>query len=270
MTGGLWVRLLSAAVLAPLVLLAVYLGGPYLDALILMGGAAMTFEWARLTAWRRPRVSEAVATAAVIGAVAAYALAAWGTAAVLLLVGALLVLLLQGRRPAQGARLALGVVYVGGACLSILWLRERPEIGLLLIVWLVALVWATDTAAYAAGRAIGGPRLAPQISPKKTWSGLIGGMVAAAAMSVGIALLWPEVPVMLALGGPIVMAVVGALLAVVEQAGDLLESALKRRAGVKDASGLIPGHGGVLDRCDGLLAVSLALALLVALRQAEV
>jgi len=127
---------------------------------------------------------------------------------------------------------------------------------LLPLLWLLFVVWATDIAAYFVGRGIGGPRLAPGISPGKTWAGLAGGMLGAAVVGGAVAA---------ASGGPAGLAVMVALvLAVVAQAGDLFESFLKRRAGLKDSGTLIPGHGGVLDRLDGLLFAAPAYALLVA------
>jgi phosphatidate cytidylyltransferase len=123
------------------------------------------------------------------------------------------------------------------------------------LLWLFLVVWATDIFAYFVGRGIGGAKLAPSISPGKTWAGLVGGMLGAAVVG-GI--------VSTATGGPIWLAIVAApVLAVVAQAGDLFESLLKRRAGVKDSGTLIPGHGGALDRLDGLLFATPVYALLV-------
>ncbi|MGH6961560.1 MAG: phosphatidate cytidylyltransferase, partial [Dongiaceae bacterium] len=197
-------------------------------------------------------VSMAIAPAAV--AVAALA----GVIPALIVVGAGVMLIcldagLEGARNPVWP--AVGVAYVGVPCLAMVWLRAMPDDGLATLLWVLALVWATDTGAYIAGRGLGGPKLAPRISPNKTWAGLIGGMVAAAMTGVAASLLvenaaaWITVPV-------------SAALAVVEQAGDLFESAVKRHFGVKDSSRLIPGHGGVLDRVDGLLAVSLVVAAL--------
>jgi phosphatidate cytidylyltransferase len=154
-------------------------------------------------------------------------------------------------RAGRGRWQGLGVLYVGLPCIAIIWVRAQHEAGLATLLWLLALVSAVDTGAFAAGRLIGGPRLAPRISPKKTWAGLGGGVIS--AMLIGwIAAFWLGQPRWL----PLIL--VSGVLAVVEQAGDLAESAFKRRFGVKDSSQLIPGHGGVLDRVDGLLAVSLA------------
>jgi phosphatidate cytidylyltransferase len=175
-------------------------------------------------------------------------------AVVLLLLGAVLSAA-AGMRVAEGRGIwhGLGTLYIGLPSIAIIWLRARPELGLATLIWILALTIAVDSGAYLAGRTIGGPRLAPRISPKKTWAGLAGGILAAVlvglatARAMGAASLLP-------------LALASALLAIVEQGGDLAESGFKRYFGVKDSSRLIPGHGGFLDRVDGLLAVSLAVA----------
>ena len=155
------------------------------------------------------------------------------------------------RRPS----LAFGAVYVGLPVLALLLIRNQKE-GIVFTFWALALVWMCDIGAYATGRAIGGPKLAPAISPNKTWAGLIGGVTPASlfgvAMHVGLSLPWR-----LTLATPV--------LAVLAQAGDLYESWLKRRANVKDSGNILPGHGGVLDRLDGLVPVAPVAALLVVL-----
>lgn len=160
----------------------------------------------------------------------------------------------------RSIRLALGIVYVCLPVMALLYLRQQTpdHYGLLLAFWALALVWATDIGAYFAGRSIGGPKLAPRISPSKTWSGLGGGVLA--ALVTGFLLhRFAELPIQLAAASGV--------LAVAAQLGDLLESAMKRRAGVKDSGTLLPGHGGVLDRLDGVVAVAplaaLAYSLLV-------
>jgi phosphatidate cytidylyltransferase len=166
-----------------------------------------------------------------------------------LLIGAAFFIVIVTQRPP----LALGMLYCGLPVLSLLLIRRQDE-GLVYAFWTMALVWVTDIGAYFAGRAIGGAKLAPAISPNKTWAGLIGGMVLAA--SFGILMHF-------AYGLALRLTLASPLLAIVAQAGDLYESWLKRRAGVKDSGNLLPGHGGVLDRIDGLVPVAPVAAALV-------
>jgi len=177
-----------------------------------------------------------------------------GGAAWLALVGALTLGLgaewvLLCRRLGRSARLAAmlaGVPYVGLGAAALLWLRAGHGSGRLAVLFVVLVVWASDIGAYAVGRLIGGPLLAPAISPGKTWAGAVGGLVAAAA--VGFVSLHPG------------SALLAAGLGIAAQAGDLMESAMKRGFGVKDSGWLIPGHGGLLDRFDGLLTAAPAAA----------
>ena len=158
------------------------------------------------------------------------------------------VFLWRGRKPMRSAGpvlLLAGLVYVALAYLALLVLRAGP-FGRLDVLFVMVVVWAGDIGAYAAGRQLGGPRLAPEISPGKTWSGAVGGTLCSVLAGAGLAH-WAWRAGVLAVG-----------LSVVAQAGDLLESAVKRRLGAKDSSKLIPGHGGLLDRLDGVLAASLA------------
>lgn len=148
----------------------------------------------------------------------------------------------------------VAVVYVLAALVALLWLRHQPGTGRETVLWIVAVVWATDIGAYFLGKLAGGAKLAPRISPGKTWSGLIGGMCWAAVASAAMGLVFAQ-------GATFGLAAIGVVLAVVAQMGDLLESAAKRDAGVKDSGHLIPGHGGVLDRIDGLVAVLVTVAL---------
>lgn len=241
-------RVLSALALAPPVLWAMWQGGAALTALLAVACAVGAGEWAAMVASRRRALSTALAAA---GAGGAFLLAVasspwWALLSVPLAAG--LALLQPADRRALGA---IGAPYVLIGCLALWALAAGPGGGAAL-AFVVLAVWATDIGAYAAGRKIGGPKLAPRISPKKTWAGLIGGMSAAAAVAALIAA---------TLAAPVgTAALAGAGLAVVAQAGDLYESWIKRRVGVKDSSRLIPGHGGLLDRIDGLLTAAPALA----------
>jgi phosphatidate cytidylyltransferase len=171
-----------------------------------------------------------------------------------LLVGIVLVVGCAWPRRGSGSLwLGLGLVYVIPASLAAIAIRGQPGDGLSTEIWIVALVVAADTGAYVAGRSIGGPKLAPRISPNKTWAGLAGAVLSAALVG-WITSLWNALPSYWPL------LVVSGALALVEQAGDLFESFLKRYFGVKDSGRIIPGHGGVLDRVDGLMAVIVAVA----------
>ncbi|OYX51023.1 MAG: phosphatidate cytidylyltransferase [Sphingomonas sp. 32-66-10] len=216
--------------------------------LVTLGALAMIHEWGGLhgaDAGQRKLMQYALMVPlAILSPLAAGP----GFLALGLIFGAFFFLAVVTRSGALGA----GAIYVGLPVLALLYLRGH-ENGLMLAFWAMALVWACDIGAYFAGRAIGGPKLMPEVSPNKTWAGLIGGVIAA----TGFALLLTQwgLPMMLALATP--------LLAVLAQAGDLYESQLKRRAGVKDSGALLPGHGGVLDRLDGLVPVAPVAALLV-------
>jgi phosphatidate cytidylyltransferase len=249
---------ISALVLAPPVLAALYVGSPYSDVLVCIAAAIAAWEWARLSgkgtlAVPGSALIAVVMAAAVAGALGFYSIAGWVIAT-----GAIGTSFASARtRLGHPLWYAAGAIYLGLAFLAFLWLRADPVSGRFIVLWLIALVWATDIGAYAAGRSIGGPRLAPGISPGKTWAGLAGGVLAAAV--AGMAVLQGVGSGESGMAALARIAVASAVLAVVAQLGDLFESHLKRRAGAKDSSDLIPGHGGVLDRIDGLLAAALAL-----------
>lgn len=240
-------RILSALVMAPPALLAIWLGGYAFAALAALAAAIMCWEWERMVAGRF----------ALSGRVAALACAAAALLAVSHPVPALALVLasaLASGLTAKSLWLAAAPLYAGLPSAALVWLRGDPASGLETVLWLMLLVWATDIGAYAAGRLIGGPLLMPRVSPKKTWAGLAGGVVWAALVGAGAAL-WLGLP------QPAAIVALSGFLAVIAQAGDLLESWVKRRWGVKDSSAVIPGHGGVMDRVDGLLAAGLAVAL---------
>lgn len=248
-TSDLRPRVLSTAVLAPAVLAVVWLGGWPFAVLAAAAAAILLGEWSGVSRDRYFDAAVAVAGAGLFASVLAFAAGYPEVAAILLLAGVLVGQVLAWSR--DPARLfAPGVFYAGLPMVALVALRGDPAYGLFAIVWLLIIVWATDIGAYFAGRRIGGPRLAPRVSPKKTWSGAIGGLITAVVVSGLFA--WAVLP-----GGLVAVVMLAALLSAVSQAGDILESALKRRFGVKDSSRLIPGHGGLLDRLDALVVAAL-------------
>ena len=243
--------------MAPVALAAVWLGGPWLSALVLLAVAGMGWEWARLTSGGGFGATGAVTMATGVISVGALLLGVdLGIAFALALAGSATVLAVAAlTRAAEPLWAAAGTLWIALGAAAFLYLALAGGRGM--VLWLLAVVWATDIGAYAAGRGIGGPRLAPRLSPNKTWAGLAGGVASAAL--VGLVTAW--------LGGSPagVLALASAGLAVVAQLGDLAESLAKRHFGVKDSSKLIPGHGGLLDRLDGLLAASVATGLVALL-----
>lgn len=263
--AGIVTRTGTALIAAPPVVLAIVVGEPVLDVLVIACAAIMAWEAAR-TAW--PERGQHPAFAAGAGMALAVVCITLGRLDVAALVlGAVAVAVLSSYRRRRGPMLALAIAYVGAASLAFLWLRGLPAHGLGLTLWLVFAVWATDIGALAAGRSLGGPKLAPRISPGKTWAGLAGGVVSASLTAAAFALALTPLGVSLPWTGPAVTAAAGGAVAVAAQAGDLLESGYKRYFRVKDTGHLLPGHGGLLDRADGLLGASLALALAVRVLQ---
>lgn len=248
----------SALVLAAFALALTYAGLWPFAVLVVLGGGILAWEWGQLVRGGSADPAfcihaAAVAAAAVLtGALmlpaALAAVAAGGLGAALL-----------SARPAQRPWSAIGPFYIGLPAAALIFLRSDPAYGLAAIVFLFMIVWSADTASYFFGRMIGGPKLAPQVSPSKTWSGAVAGLVVPALLGYGFGL-W------LADTRAVVLGVCGIVLALVSQFGDLTESAAKRHFHVKDAGGLVPGHGGLLDRVDGLLFAALAASLIAAAR----
>jgi phosphatidate cytidylyltransferase len=257
--GDLGVRALSAAVLIPAVLADVWAGGIWFHLFVALIGVLMAQEWAAIVHRGDPLQFALHAAGAMCGALLPLDVGLGGGLAAIVVLVLASAGLAAVRAPGGAAWSYLGVLYVSVPPIALVLLREDPDHGIAAIVLVMVMVWAADTFAYFFGRILGGPKLAPRISPKKTWAGLAGAMTgsALAGLLVGV---WLAVP---SLAG---LVVVAALLALVEQAGDLFKSAMKRHYGVKDSGSLIPGHGGVIDRVDGLVAVAVAAALIGAWR----
>ncbi len=244
-------RTLSAAVLVPVTLGAVWAGGIWFALLILIVGLVAAWEWTRLVhAGGRQLVFLCLYAAAVLASMAAVQFGAYRYAVPIVIVCWLsaMVLCLRGNSGNKFLA-AVGVPYICLPVISLISLRLHETYGLWSLVWLLIVIWATDTGAFFAGRALGGPKLATRFSPKKTWSGAIAGLLAAAAAAIVLA-------TMLELPGALALGFFSVLISASGQVGDLFESAVKRRAGVKDSSALIPGHGGVLDRIDSLVVAA--------------
>jgi phosphatidate cytidylyltransferase len=247
---------LSAIVLAPPVALAIYAGSPFAELLIALALAQMAREWASVCGeGDRSPAAIALGAGALIATAVGRSAALGGGLAAAVLAAAALFLAARSRGWTNPAWLAAGVLVLAVPGLSFLWLRFDSPAGRELVLWLFLAVWATDIGAYAFGRGIGGPRLWPQVSPRKTWAGLAGGLLSAAAVSLASA--W-----WIGLGPHWAAAAAGVVLGALAQAGDLAESAVKRHFGVKDSGALIPGHGGLLDRIDGLIPTVPAVAVL--------
>jgi len=244
-------RAISGIVLAAVGLAASYAGPPFFSALAILIGALMAWEWGGIV--RGPTYSSALAVhvaAVVCGAfLAATGAPAIGLAAVL--AGSVLVFLLTSGRHRWLS--AFGVLYVGVPSIALIWFRSDEPHGFLAVLYLMAIVWTTDTFAYLCGTLIGGPKLWPKVSPNKTWAGLIGGIVSAAIVG-GLFAIFTTAATAAQL------AATGLVLSAVAQSGDLAESALKRAFDVKHASMLIPGHGGFMDRMDGVVAATVVAA----------
>jgi phosphatidate cytidylyltransferase len=194
-----------------------------------------------------------------VALVLALGLAVWGHfagAVIVVVLGAAATNVVAPTR--RGAWAGAGLIYAAILLLAPLILRRDPDWGFAAILFLFAVVWGTDILGYFAGRAIGGPKLWPRVSPKKTWSGALAGLAGGIAIGIAFARGLP--------GNALYLALLGLMLSIASQAGDLLESAIKRRFDTKDASQLIPGHGGLMDRLDGFIAAALVAAIYGAVR----
>jgi phosphatidate cytidylyltransferase len=252
MASALLTRAVSAVLLAVPVLAIVHIGSPFFGLLILVAAGLMATEWYGMCGSGGSRAAGLIMAASVMVSVAVMGLAMPKAALAVLGAGLVAVFAMcKGRN----IWLPAGVLYIGLPSVAFVALRNDPDVGRQTVYWLLAVVWASDIGAYLTGRSIGGAKLAPRISPGKTWTGFYGGVFcaglagAAAAATLGLREIWPLAMFSCALGG-------------VAQCGDLLESWIKRRFGVKDSGNLIPGHGGILDRVDALIAVIVVTAMI--------
>lgn len=242
-------RAASALVLAPAAVAAVWAGGVWFLGLIVAAVALLAVEWARMSAHGAWRAMAGIIMTAVVASVVTTHLGRLPTALTLLLIGAVIGGVAARLRGLQALNTAYGVLYLGWPAVLLVWLRDdHSSVGLHWTAMVFAVAWAADSLAYLVGSLIGGPKLWPRFSPNKTWSGFMGGLCAGALAGAAITAGFDMGRLTVFWGAALGLA--GAL---ATMAGDLWESALKRRFGVKDAGALIPGHGGLLDRVDGLM-----------------
>jgi phosphatidate cytidylyltransferase len=253
---NLLMRVIAALVLAPAAIAIAYAGGWLWAALVTLAAVGLYVEWLMIVgAVREPRVIASGAAALAVGGIC-LASGRIDSALVVLAVGLAAVALLS---PERRTWTATGFAYAAAAEIASVLVRLDQAQGFAALMLILLIVWVTDIGGYFAGRGIGGPKLWPRVSPKKTWAGAIGGFALSLVVAGGFAASG------LGKAGPLLL--LGAVLSVASQLGDLFESAVKRRFGVKDSSHIIPGHGGLLDRLDGFVAAVVLAAIFGLLRR---
>jgi phosphatidate cytidylyltransferase len=251
---NLVMRVAAAAVLAPLAIAIAYAGGWLWLGFVTLAATGLYVEWLTIVGARTPRVT-AAGVMALFGAGVWLGLGRIGATYVFVALGVIVAALLSPHRRGWAA---LGGCYAFAALIASVAVRLDPVWGFTALMFVLLIVWVTDIGGYFAGRGIGGPKLWPRVSPKKTWAGAIGGFAASLMVAAGFAAF--------GLGKTLPLLLLGAVLSIGSQLGDLFESAVKRRFGVKDSSHIIPGHGGLLDRLDGFVAAVVLAAIFGFLR----
>ena len=246
----LGLRILTAAVLIPLVLWLTYLGGIWFQLFVLLLAVLLANELINNVAVESVGMLRALSAglflASGVLSIYGYVLIALGAG----MAGAFICVYVSGLKSIRAIILGAGIVFGNSAVVALIALRSGPEFGLIALLWLFGVVWSADTMAYVSGRLIGGPKLAPKISPNKTWAGFIGGTIGAGL--AGFFLVRT-----IDVSSDVAVIVLSVIAAVIAQGGDLQESWAKRQLDIKDSGHLLPGHGGIWDRLDALIVVAI-------------
>lgn len=249
-SSNLYMRVVAALVLAPLTIVIAWLGGWIWACVVIAAAALLYFEWLMIVGVSGNRFAAAAGIVALALAGVCLMLRRADVAVAVIVAGILFAAAMtNGKR----GWVASGLVYAAAALVATILVRRDVDLGFVALMFVLLVVWVTDIGGYFAGRGIGGPKLWPRVSPKKTWAGAFGGLVLALVIALGFALF--------GFGRTVPLLLLGAVLSVVSQLGDLFESAVKRRFDVKDSSHIIPGHGGLMDRLDGFVAAIVFAAL---------
>jgi phosphatidate cytidylyltransferase len=265
--GGrnLLARVIAALILAPLTIAIAYAGGWWWAVLVTATAIGLYIEWLMIVgALQKPAAPQPALRDRIAAVVGAVALALAGLAVAAGWIGVAMAVAVVGiagaiaTSPGHRIWTGGGLVYSALALGASVLVRVDPEYGFIALIFVLLVVWVTDIGGYFAGRGIGGPKLWPRVSPKKTWAGAIGGLAASLLIALAAAAL--------GFGNRLTLLLLASVLSVVSQLGDLFESAVKRRFGVKDSSHIIPGHGGLLDRLDGFVAAIVVAAVIGLLR----
>lgn len=255
--GELAKRAAASVVLIPLALVFAYVGGWAFAAFWAVAAVGVLWEWKSLAGRSERQVVLLLGSFAIVAAAALTVLSRPGLALAVVAIGALGCAIASSRQ--NRIWMGAGLVYAAAVVFPVVLLRSDSEFGFAGVIFIFAIVWSTDIVAYFVGRAVGGPKLLPRYSPKKTWSGGVGGLIAAILAGILVARYF-------GIAGILPVAMVAGMLSIAAQSGDFFESAIKRRFGAKDASQIIPGHGGLMDRLDGFIAAATLAAAFGAVR----
>ncbi len=252
-SASLFKRVVSALILIPIVLAGVYAGGAWFAAMIGFACIVMLFEWSRMV--ERRSFSNGFYALALCACTVMYFAAAgqYVIALIICFISSVIAGALSKRDDGIGIWMAGAAIYIIAPCISLLWLRLDAPSGRELVFLLYSVVWAADTGAFIFGKFIGGPKISHALSPSKTWAGIGGGVLGGSIIGAISA------AVLFGAGTPMAYVLIGGLLGAASVIGDLVESGFKRNFGLKDISGLIPGHGGALDRLDGMIFATSAM-----------